>query len=160
MKSQPKHEIETISKALKIIFLITMIATITAMFFSIRDLTTISIHDASFSEEIGRNIKYVFYFVIQIFAFLTFSSIAENNTPFLPTTSRNIKIIGGLIMFSSPIAKWVPGIVLMINNSSNVTVTIVDSEIIFAILLGLVVACIGAIFDYGCILQKQDDETL
>ncbi|APM37436.1 hypothetical protein [Clostridium kluyveri] len=154
-----KHEIETTSVALQIILAITSILTIIAEIFSIRELINAVEGNAILTTQIKQVIYYVFFIAIQLVAFLIFHAISKNKTPFLPEVSRNIKIIGGLIMFSNAIAQWTASIISSIM-SNHIKITIIDESVLLGLLLGLIFACLGAIFDYGCVLQKQDDETL
>lgn len=159
MKMSAKHEIETTSTALQVILGITSVITIIAEIFLIRELVNAFEGNAILATQIKQVIYYLFFIAIQIVAFLIFRIISKNKTPFLPQVSRNIKIIGGLIMFSSAIAQWTAGIISSII-SKHIQCTIIDESILLGLLMGLIFACLGSIFDYGCILQKQDDETL
>lgn len=159
MKARTTHEIETTSITLQVFLGITSVLTIIAEIFSIKDLVNAIGNNTILESQIEQVIYYLFYLAIQFFAFLIFRAIAKNKTPFLPNVSKNIKIIGGLIMFSNAIARWTAGIILSMVNG-NVEFTIIDTPILLGILLGLIFACLGSIFDYGYILQKQDDETL
>ncbi|WP_373844671.1 hypothetical protein [Clostridium sp.] len=159
MKMSTKHEIETTSIALQVILCITSAFTIIAEIFSIRELINAFEDNVILVTQIKQVIYYLFFIAIQIVAFLIFRTISKNKTPFLIQISRNIKIIGGLIMFSGAIAQWTADIISSIT-SKHVQFTIIDESILLGLLLGLIFACLGSIFDYGCILQKQDDETL
>ena len=159
MKTKSVNEMEKLSIALMVILCVTSVATIIAGVFIIKDLVTAKGDNILLMENIEGIISYVFYLAIQIFAVLIFRSIQKYKTPFISAVSRNIKIIGILVMFAKPISLWAAGLIAAIGQDG-FAFTFVNSSVLFGILLGLIVACIGAIFDYGCVLQKQDDETL
>ena len=62
-------------------------------------------------------------------------------------------------MFTNPLVKWISGGISFIMENA-VDMILLDGSILLSIILGLVFCCLGAIFDYGCVLQQQDDEML
>jgi len=112
---------------------------------------------ADIGKLISRSIYYLFILAILATAFMMFRFIRRENTPFLPVVSKCIKIIGGLVMFASPISRWTGDIVAFFALESIVICN--DSDII-GIFIGGIFACLAIIFEYGCLLQTQDDETL
>jgi len=159
MREKAVHEIESSSRALQVFVCITLLLTVINAVISFKYMME-DINIGNFSaESIERVFFCLFYIVIQLFAIMTFRSIAKNKTPFLAEVARNIKIIGGLIMFSNALPRWISGIISLILNDGGVF-TIVDGTVMFGLVLGLIFFCLGSIFDYGCALQQQDDEML
>lgn len=74
----------------------------------------------------------VFHFVGK-----TFKVITENDSPFCPEIIKNLKISFILI-----------------------TVLELTSSLLIGLLIGVAAWCVISIFEYGCELQKQSDETL
>lgn len=74
----------------------------------------------------------VFHFVAK-----TFKNIRESYSPFQPQTVKNLRISFVLI-----------------------TVLTIRSSLMIALLIGFAGWCVVNIFQYGCELQKQSDETL
>lgn len=104
-------------------------------------------------------LAYPFYLIIQLVAVQTFRRIAKLETPFIPLVARNIKIIAVLILCVSTIPHWVGEVAKMIINGDK-GFTFLDGPAALGVLMFLIFNCLGAIFDYGCQLQRQDDELL
>jgi len=163
MKSKTILQIHSASTAimagLSLLFLITCGDLIVSLFFN-ADLFTIG-YTADTAANIGklvnRSLYYLFILAILAATFMMFRSIRRENTPFLPDVPKYIKIIGGLVMFASPVSRWIGDIVAFFVLESIVIVN--DSDII-GIFIGGIFACLAIIFEYGSILQTQDDETL
>lgn len=160
MREKAAHEIETSSKALQVVMCITLLMTVFFMVLSLKDIME-NMNSGTFLGDQTEWVLYcLFYSAIQLFAIITFRIVAKKRSPFIPEVARNIKIIGGIIMFTSPLARWIPGMISFIATDGEAWITIIDGPIVLGMVLGLVFFCLGAIFDYGCVLQQQDDEML
>lgn len=106
---------------------------------------------------VNQSFIYLFILAVLIVCFLLFKKIRKENTPFLPVVSKYIKIIGALIMFTAPLSRWISHIIVFPFTEE---LTLLGQNDILGITIGGIFACLAIIFEYGCILQTQDDETL
>lgn len=159
MNKRVSQEMIKNSVALQVILCITFVLTLFAEIVAVKDLVAYLGDGKIVEDSIRIVITNLFYLLIQIIALQTFRTIAKRETPFLPVVSRNIKVIGALLMTTNPIAYWVSGFLFFITNE-HAKLTIANNQILFGLILGLVFSCLGYIFDYGCQLQVSDDETL
>ncbi|MGL6198158.1 MAG: hypothetical protein ACRC3H_04405 [Lachnospiraceae bacterium] len=161
MREKAAHEIESSSRALQVFLCITLLLTVVLTVLTFKGIIENVTNGKALAGLIKQVIYYLFYIAIQLFAIMIFRNIAQNKTPFLPVVARNIKIIGGLIMFSNALATWISeGILFFSGGADEYGMTILDESIAMGLVLGLVFFCLGAAFDYGCVLQQQDDELL
>ena len=95
-----------------------------------------------------------------VFAFTIFHAIGKGTSPFSNVISKRIRSIGILLIVAATIA-WPVG--------SLISTQIWPDEITYPILInidwgmltfGFIISCLASIFQYGCILQQESDETL
>lgn len=97
-------------------------------------------------------------FVISLMCKNIFASINQSGTPFIPQVSKGMKKIAAVIavmLILSAAAKYLFPIVFPELGTEPELVTDPAGWIFFSLLLML-----SVIFDYGCKLQKESDETL
>lgn len=97
-----------------------------------------------------------FLFAVFFLAYKMFRDINVARTPFDPKHVRTIKSIGVLVAVMTVVSNIVDRVAAEFNTTATVGMG-VDSSVI---LIGVVIYCLAYIFDYGCALQKQSDETL
>lgn len=97
-----------------------------------------------------------FLFVILLITYKMFKKIHESYTPFDEQHVKSIKTIGILVMVMTLVGRIVDSTASSIIGISTLGIS-TDST---GIILGLIIFCLAYIFDYGCMLQKQSDETL
>lgn len=97
----------------------------------------------------------VFLFFILYMVFSIFRDISIDYTPFKLKYSVRIKRIGIMIIILSVIGNFFDAL-------GNLYILGETSWYIdfFGIIFGIIICCLALIFDYGCELQLQSDETL
>jgi hypothetical protein len=93
-------------------------------------------------------------------AYSIFRTIGRGASPFSPDISKHIREIGILLIIASVIA-WPVGSM----TAKAIWPDKVSYPILFSIdwgnlILGFIISCLASIFQYGCNLQKESDETL
>lgn len=93
--------------------------------------------------------------------FITYSmlkDIEKEHTPFIPKNTKRLQIIAVLIVTTTVVPSWLE---LMLNFfiflEARVKLHPLSSMMV---LLGIAIFSISFIFDYGCALQQESDETL
>lgn len=118
-------------------------------------------YSAETAKEIGGlvhvSMSYLFILAILAITFKLFYAIKKEGTPFLSLVPKCIEIISVLLVFASPLPRWIDDLIAF---SVQMELTIFNELDIIGLLAGGVLACLAIIFKYGCILQNQDDETL
>lgn len=84
-----------------------------------------------------------------------FKIISNSETPFSIKIARWLKILAFLVFAKI----YIPNLVAIIVNPSNGFVLLDETGILALITFGIIM-CFAKIFEYGCTLQQQDDETL
>ena len=97
-----------------------------------------------------------FMFVIFLFAYQIFNEISKNAMPFNEKYVKRIKQIGILIAVMTLVGNTVDAAASAKIGVSTLGICTDSTGIAF----GIIIYCLAFIFDYGCMLQKQSDETL
>ncbi|MDL2258435.1 hypothetical protein LJC42_04710 [Eubacteriales bacterium OttesenSCG-928-K08] len=84
-----------------------------------------------------------------------FYKINKAGTPFLTDVAKSLKTTALLVALLIAVPKWVYQIVTVDKG-----LTLLNSSTFFALLCGGIVFCFAAVFEYGCLLQVENDETL
>ena len=116
--------------------------------------------DLSIARCCSAALQYLVFFAVQFIAFKIFKDISKGGSPFEQVHVVRIRTIGIMIVvlgilcnpISSLFAKLVwPGIIKY--------GIILDPNILL-LFMGIFVWCLSAVFSYGCMLQRESDETL
>ena len=110
---------------------------------------------------VSRALSSIFNFLMFSTALDFFKAISKTEKPFVPARARNLKRIGALLALSGiiPDAAGVVSIWLSHAYTAGMSygVTIFDTAPLAA---GIVIFVFAKVFEYGCILQEQDDALL
>lgn len=84
-----------------------------------------------------------------------FCRIEKTGTPFLPVVAKSMKTLALLFAFFFAVPEWLYQIVRVDRG-----LIIFHGNTFFALLCGGIVFCFATVFEYGCLLQTENDETL
>lgn len=94
-----------------------------------------------------------------VFIALTFRKISVNETPFFSSLPTHLKIISILVFFSIAIPQWIGYIIYSIINNV-FEFALFDNLVVTAFIISSIIFCIAQIFEYGTMLQNENDEIL
>lgn len=97
-----------------------------------------------------------FLFAIFLLTYRIFHEISVTGTPFNVKYVKAIKAIGILVAVMSIVGSTVDSIAASYAGMETLGLCSDSTGVIF----GVIIFCLAYIFDYGCTLQKQSDETL
>ncbi len=92
---------------------------------------------------------------VMLMAVYIFYHIRKAGTPFLNVVVKNMKRTALLVALMIRAPHWVHDIVRYDGGF-----TILEPNTFFAVLCGGIVFCFALVFEYGCVLQTENDETL
>ena len=94
----------------------------------------------------------IFWFIRQIFR-----NIEKFDTPFVKENSRAILAMGITVVVLCYVQENLFPLISYIQGTGNPTFTLIDFGCLFP---GIQFLCLSYIFEYGCVLQRESDETL
>ncbi len=115
----------------------------------------------------GIRLGYVFVVLIRalaitialMYAFTIFQTIGKGNSPFSPVISKRIRAIGIFLIVASVIAWPVGSLIAKAIWPGEITYPVVVSIDWGTLTFGFIISCLASIFQYGCVLQQESDET-
>ena len=158
MKKNITKKIETKSKEMQAWLIFTLMVVVVGVGGTIKSMIDGVGGDVVLATQIGQIVSYCVFLMILIVAIKTFRLIAKNGTPFFSKVAKNIKIMGWLLValsFTLPVI----GLILSVMDNNFVDFSN-NMPVLSNFTVGMVLVCFGLVFDYGCALQKRDDETL
>lgn len=96
--------------------------------------------------------------LLVVMAFI-FRKISVNETPFLKTIPKRLKIVSLLVFVSIAVPQWL-GYVFYSISTGEVSFSVFDNLTISAVIISGLVFCFAQIFDYGYMIQDENDEIL
>lgn len=137
-----------------ILALIFIVIAINAYFF-LRNVTLGKFKDlAEFAEILCR---WVIYAIMIFSVSRMFKKISEEGTPFRDYSVKCLKTVGFLFIINSCLPAYISGVITGITSSFKAADFSVSLD---SIIVGAIFFLLANIFSYGCILQRESDETL
>ena len=116
--------------------------------------------DANLAYACERMIIHISIILALAFAYTIFQSIGKGLSPFSHVISERIRAIGILLIISAIIAWPVGSLAARVIWPDKTSYPIIISVDWGTLLFGFIISCLASIFQYGCILQQESDETL
>lgn len=155
-----KRQLKELLKVIKIIEVIAILFTIASLMDCIGTAVEhVGMPSPEAAEKIYKSIKYAFISAVIFYITMICSrfcrDIYKSNTPFIPQVSKGLKKIAIAIVFM--VLLLVFGDILY----SHITDTKMEGTISWLSMAFVsILLLLSAIFDYGCKLQKESDETI
>lgn len=101
------------------------------------------------------------YFLLPLLLFiaLTFHKISISETPFFHTLCNRLKTISFLTFFSIALPRWI-GYIIYSSINHTLEFALLDNLLIIAFILSSIIFSVAQIFEYGTLLQNENDEIL
>lgn len=99
------------------------------------------------------------FLAIFIIAESIFRLIQKSESPFIPEVPKRMKLIAVLLLLAQIVPRFL-GYFIRFADTGRVSVTIIDEGTFVMIIIAMIIYCFAAVFDYGCVLQRESDETL
>lgn len=97
----------------------------------------------------------LFLLAVVLVAARIFYNINKAGTPFIPAVVKGMKAAAVLVAFMIAVPHLLYEIM-----APNRGLSLLDPNTLFALLCGGIVFCFAVVFEYGCLLQAENDETL
>lgn len=154
-----KAKIQSTSKMILIgISILTVLFSIVIIYEFIIDLTTILNTGHGYTKLLNL-ISPCCYLVILIFTAQTFYKIRKSQTPFQSFLPKRLKILAVLVFIALIISKYIHYLLLSLAKGKFLF-SILDETDLQALILAGIIYCLAWIFQYGCMLQEENDGIL
>lgn len=88
-----------------------------------------------------------------------FRKISINETPFLKEVPKRLKVVSLLLFLSIAVPQWL-GYALYSISTGKVAFAVFENQTILAFIISSLIFCFAQIFDYGYMIQDENDEIL
>jgi len=93
-------------------------------------------------------------------AFTIFRDIGKGSSPFTSAVTKRISAIGTLLIIAATIAWPVGSLAAKALWPGQVSYPVLISIDWGTLVFGFIISCLASVFRYGCVLQRESDETL